>query len=503
MNFESRLANLERRMESYESMKKKRKADVLVESDVDEVEEEVSAAESGAGGAGGEDVGDSEEILKGVLRHSKPSGEFEWARKQINLAQTDPADLDQYFTALVAALVVQGYLDSYTAWMNRFVAPAPASGVLKGRAVEAYVSKNLLMMLNLQPLSRGRKAKEDGLATLKKRSTYEKVMECARAVSRGEVLSYEPSPAALQLSTTTPKKNAGGRKKKLATAAVTSEVEVEAEAEEVEDDADEAEEVEEEVEEDDEDVFAMPLGKGKGPLLAMMASIEAEREAEREAAAAAAVEEEKDASEEAVEEAAEEDMEEDVEATQAQMVTQADAVPVVEMEKVDLFSMPSSSSSSAVGVAAALPSSSSSSLPSSSSSLRSRFMAKKIVSTAVSPAAHPMVQESPSYEWEPLDVNRRSMVMTAAGAWGSYLNWRQAFEADPRFENRYTEYTRPNGERSSLTGYYVRFFSAWPTIVSGEDVASMAPQKADSMYVRWLQSLSTTKTVEVIRERLL
>lgn len=497
MNFESRLANLERRMESYESMKKKRKADVLVESDVDEVEEDVSAAESGAGGAGGEDVGDSEEILKGVLRHSKPSGEFEWARKQINLAQTDPADLDQYFTALVAALVVQGYLDSYTAWLNRFVAPAPASGVLKGRAVEAYVSKNLLMLLNLQPLSRGRKAKEDGLATLKKRSTYEKVLECARAVSRGEALSYEPSPAALQLITTTPKKNAGGRKKKLATAAtaaVTSEVE--AEAEEVEDDAEEAEEVEEEAEDDDEDVFTMPLGKGKGPLLAMMASIEAEREAE----AAAAVEEEKDASEEAVEEAVEEAAEEDAEATQAQMVTQ---VPVVEMEKVDLFSMPSSSSSSAVGVAAALPSSSSSSLPSSSSSLRSRFMAKKIVSTAVSPAAHPMVQESPSYEWEPLDVNRRSMVMTAAGAWGSYLNWRQAFEADPRFENRYTEYTRPNGERSSLTGYYVRFFSAWPTIVSGEDVASMAPQKADSMYVRWLQSLSTTKTVEVIRERLL
>lgn len=106
-------------------------------------------------------------------------------------------------------------------------------------------------------------------------------------------------------------------------------------------------------------------------------------------------------------------------------------------------------------------------------------------------------------DWEPLDVNRRSMVQTPTGAWDSYLNWRKAFEADPRFENRYTEYTRPDGDRSSLTGYYVRFFNAWPSIVSAEEVASMPPQKADSMYMRWLQSLSTTKTKEEIREKLL
>ncbi len=499
MNFESRLADLERRMESFESMKKKRKADVLFESS-DEEDVDMNASAAGAAPADSSST-DAEEILKGVLRHSKPSGEFEWARKQINLAQTEPADLDRYFTALIAALVVHGFLDSYTAWMNRFVSPLPPTGVLKGRAVEAYVSKNLLMMLNLQPLSRGRKAKEDALSTLKRRSTYDKVMECARAVSRGEILSYEPSPAALQLSTVaTTKKNAGGRKKKLLVATPpASEDEAE---DEVEDEAEAEGEAEEEAEDEEEEevevpksAYAFMIGKGKGMswpddgVDATQAQVATQLEVESEASEAESAAESS---------ASEAESEENVESeAHSEVRVESEVVPVVEFKKVDLFSMPSSSSLSTVAPTA----SSAVTAGSTAGSLRSRFLAKKVVSVPSVP--HPMMQESTPMDWEPLDVNRRSMVQTPTGAWDSYLNWRKAFEADPRFENRYTEYTRPDGDRSSLTGYYVRFFNAWPSIVSAEEVASMPPQKADSMYMRWLQSLSTTKTKEEIREKLL
>lgn len=482
MNFETRLNELERRMETYESMKKKRKADVLEEESENDVDVEVEAT----GVVVGRD--DFEEILKGVLRHSKPSGEFEWARKQIQLTQTDPADLDRYFTALVAALVVHGYVDSYTAWLNRFVVPQPPTGIFKSRSVEAYVSKNLLTMLNLQPLSRGNKAKDVALDTLKKRSTYEKILECARAVSRGETLTYEPSPAALQLKTCAPKKSSGGRKKKILSPPADKMNDDEPVEEDKEDkgdkgdndekgddepveEGDDEEGEDEEGEDEEEDVFAFKgamIGgcKAKDSYFAAQDASEPECEPEFEPV------------------------------TQVQTATQVEPdvcvsspTGTVEFERVDIFSMPTSSSS--LPPQLAVPA-----LSSSASSLRNRLMMKKS-------SPHPMMQESTPLEWEPLDVNRRSMVQTPTGAWDSYMSWRKAFEADPRFENRYVEYTRPNGDRSSLTGYYVRFFNAWPSIVSSDEIAVMSPQKADSMYVRWLQSLSTTNTTDSIREKLL
>lgn len=497
MNVEARLAQLERRMHAFESIKKRKVDDLDEDENMDELMHE--DADLGAGGVSTTTIHESEEILKGVLRHSKPSGEFEWARKQINLTQTDPADLDQYFTALIASLVVHGYMDSYTAWLNRFVVPVPPTGILKGRAIEAYVSKNLLVMLNLQPLGRGRAAKDVAIATLRKRSTYEKVLECARMVSRGENLSYEPSPAALQLETPPKrtksvkktvvddgedKKSSAGtgdsaRKKKLFAQKPLLEEEDGSDATEGGEDASDASD------EPDEDVFEpfVPAQTHSGASVVM---------------------EEKDDSENSD---VEEDSDADVDATQMQPATQAtqatqathveESVPVVDLQKVsvaavDEFFMP---------VVAAPPTNESSVAP--ATSLRQRFMAKKIITSSLAAAVHPMMQESTPMEWEPLDVNRRSMVQTPTGAWDSYLNWRKAFEADPRFENRYVEYTRPNGERSSMTGYYVRFFNAWPSIVCADEFASMSAQKADSMYVRWLQSLSTTKSTEEIREKLL
>ncbi len=556
MNYELafglRISELEKRMNAVEALQQgKRKANVL-EEDEDDVElvEDESEGGEGAGEGAGEGEDGFETILRGVLRHSKPATDFEWARKQLNLVQTDPADLDRYFEALIQSLVICGYVDSFTAWLNRFVSPV-SSGLLKPRNVEAYVMKNLLVLMNLQPAVRGKQGKDQALATLKKRSTYDKVIGLARRVARGESLSYEPSPAALQLQACPPKKaraaaagagaagtagaggaGGAGRKKKLFTQ---KPVEEGSDAEESSDDeagagegaGGAAEGDDDEASEEEAGKSSMPIGKGKGYYYEMLATSAAgagaaekdEGEGEGEGEDADEGEGEGEADEGESEEDGDEDegegekSEDDDAPTQVQPATQQ--APVVELKKVDLLAAAKKEEEEVADFfmpqPVVAPSAPMTSGGAGASDLRSRFMAKKLISSSSSSSSsasvqqHPMMAESAPLEWEPLDVNRRSMVQTSTDALDSYLSWRKAFEADPRFENRYTEYTRPNGERSTLTGYYVRFFTAWPCVVvsSPEEVSSMDARQVDTIYVRWLSTLSKTKSMEAIRERLL
>jgi hypothetical protein len=510
MNLEARVQNLERRMDAYESTTTKQSKRKV--ADVDEV----SAGGAGAGSSTADDhlppSSSDEALLQQVMTHFKPLSDLEWTRK-MSVTQTDPSKLDAYFTVLVQSLAIGGYMDSFTAWQHRFVMPKQT--IFKQRAVDTYHMKNLMVLMNLQTkVKRGKQASEAMLEILKQRSTYEKVMDLVRRVARGEKLVYEPTFAALNLEASAPKRaNNTGRKKLFVQKAA------------MDDDS------------DDEDVFGAGAGAGAS---ADEAEADAEDDdAEDEAEADEAEADEAEADEEAEADDAEAD---DAEAdsdcsvmnmddcTQPQLATQVPpppptppmmqqvALPVLAhsapsedvpppppsptaaaaIEKIDLFAVVPS----AAPVAAAAPAN--------SNPLR-RFMAKKTMtaapaaSSASSSPVHPMMEAMAALSWEPVDVNRHSMVQLPTGACDSYMNWRKAFDADPRVENRYTEYTRPNGERSSVTNFYVRFFTVHecPLIEPAESVTTMDTRVLDTMYARWIATLTKKMSLDELRETLL
>jgi hypothetical protein len=172
------------------------------------------------------------------------------------------------------------------------------------------------------------------------------------------------------------------------------------------------------------------------------------------------------------------------------------------IEKLDLFTMPS-----AAAPLAAAPSTVTGT--SATNPLR-RFMAKKAAVSAPSAAPsavpmHPMMEAMAAFSWEPLDVNRHGMVQLSTGACDSYMNWYKAFDADSRVENRYVEYTRANGERSSVAGYYVRFFTVrpCPLVSPAESVTTMKTSELDTIYMRWIGTLTKTESYDSLREALL
>jgi hypothetical protein len=511
MNLEARVQNLERRMDAYESTTTKQSKRKV--ADVDEV----SAGGAGAGSATADDhlppSSSDEALLQQVMTHFKPLSDLEWTRK-MSVTQTDPSKLDAYFTVLVQSLAIGGYMDSFTAWQHRFVMPKQT--IFKQRAVDTYHMKNLMVLMNLQTkVKRGKQASEAMVEILKQRSTYEKVMDLVRRVARGEKLVYEPTFAALNLEASAPKRaNNTGRKKLFVQKAA------------MDDDS------------DDEDVFGAGTGAGAGASddeaeVDEAEADEAEDDAEADDAEADDAEDVFGAGAGAGAGASADEAEADSDCsvmnmddcTQPQVATQVPpppptppmmhaALPTVvrsapsedvpppppsptaaAIEKIDLFAVVPS----AAPVAAAAPVN--------SNPLR-RFMAKKTMTTAPSASSspvHPMMEAMAALGWEPLDVNRHSMVQLPTGACDSYMNWRKAFDADPRLENRYTEYTRPNGERSSVTNFYVRFFTVHecPLIEPAESVTTMDTRVLDTMYARWIATLTKKMSLDELRETLL
>ena len=520
MNIEARVQNLERRMDAFETTKQsKRKVAALDDESAD------FAPGEGAGGAIATinlpPSSSDEALLQQVMTHFKTLSDLEWARK-MSVTQTDPSKLDAYFTALVQSLVIGGYMDSFTAWQHRFVMPKQT--IFKQRVVDTYHMKNLVVLMNLQTkVKRGKQASEAMLEILKQRSTYEKVMDLVRRVARGEKLVYEPTFAALHLEASAPKRanTTSGRKKLFVQKASMAD--------------------------DDEDVFGAGHDASDDEADEAEADDDAEAdeaeadEAEAEADDAEAEADEAEADEAEADEAEADEADSDCsvmnmddECTQPQPATQVPppppptppmvaptSVPFVSVlmsnevppppssplkasiEKVDLFaiapSVPVVAPSAPVATASA------------TNPLR-RFMAKK-VSAAPSPAAapvatalvHPMMEALAALSWEPLDVNRHSMVQLPTGACDSYMNWRKAFDADPRVENRYTEYTRPNGERSSVINYYVRLFTVQkcPLVEPAESVTTMDTRVLDSIYARWISTLTKSMSLDELRETLL
>lgn len=515
------MQNLERRMDAFENTtttKQSKRKVVAIDEDF--------APGEGAGGAGaaaaaaaypGPPSSSDEALLQQVMTHFKPLSDLEWTRK-MSVTQADPAKLDGYFTALVQSLVIGGYMDSFTAWQHRFV--MPVSTIFKQRAVDTYHMKNLMVLMNLQTkVKRGKQASEAMLEIMKQRSTYEKVMDLVRRVARGEKLVYEPTFAALNLEASAPKRSStGGRKKLFAQKAAV-----------MDDDS-------------DDDVFGAGHGAGGGGSDDDEDAAEAEAEVEAEA----------EADEHGADEASDDsdcervDMEEDY--TQPQPMTQVpppptppmeeayvshstpdvvsnelppppptppmeepveepSTAPTASIEKFDLFAMPSAA-------VAAVPSVTGTSAT--TNPLR-RFMAKKaavVAAPSVAPSAssavpsvpvHPMMEAMAALSWEPLDVNRHGMVQLSTGACDSYMNWYKAFDADSRVENRYVEYTRANGERSSVINYYVRFFTArpCPLVSPAESVTTMKTSELDTIYMRWIGTLTKTESYDSLREALL
>ncbi len=507
------MQNLERRMDAFEFPKQLKRKVIALDEDFTPGE--------GAGGTAAYEEAHSapsssdEALLQQVMTHFKPLSDLEWTRK-MSVTQADPVKLDGYFTALVQSLVIGGYMDSFTAWQHRFV--VPVSTIFKQRAVDTYHMKNLVVLMNLQTkVKRGKQASEAMLEILKQRSTYEKVMDLVRRIARGEKLVYEPTFAALNLEASAPKRtNNTGRKKLFVPKAAAA----------MDDDSG-----------DESDVFGAGGGGGGS-------DDEDEAEAEVDEVAAAEDDAEADVDEVAaevedeVEEASDDsdcdrvNMEEDY--TQPQMMTQVpppppptppmeahvvsndlppppptppmeeSTAPTASIEKVDLFTMPS---------APLAPSAASVAATSATTNPLRRFMAKKATVaapsapsvSAVVPPVHPMMEAMAALSWEPLDVNRHGMVQLSTGACDSYMNWYKAFDADSRVENRYIEYTRANGERSSVAGYYVRFFTVrpCPLVSPPESVTTMKTSELDTIYMRWIGTLTKTESYDSLREALL
>jgi hypothetical protein len=105
--------------------------------------------------------------------------------------------------------------------------------------------------------------------------------------------------------------------------------------------------------------------------------------------------------------------------------------------------------------------------------------------------------------WEPVDVNRHMTVMTRAGSWTPFFNWRSAYEKDPRPENRYVEYHRRDGTTASLEGYVRRFFEVWPMPgLDLVDVDALTPTELDVMVKQHMRGLLKKKTLGELREAL-
>lgn len=510
MSLESRVKTLERRMDAFEKQSitnNKRKAAVIDESESDDFIAPAEAASSAAAATAPVDDGTNECLLQNVLTHFKPLSDLEWTRR-MSVTQTDPAKLDAYFTGLVQSLVISGYLDSFTAWQRRFV--LPTTTVFKQRPVDTYHMKNLLVFMNLlAKVRRGKQASDAMLEMLKKRSTYEKVMDLAHRVARGETLTYEPTFASLQLEASAPKRASnptGGSKKKLF-----------AQKKDMldSDDSDASSDENDDASEDEAHIHAPAPAHAAAPVVPASSSSSSSSTAPVEAPAVAPTTPEApaeapvspadaDVDASATPEAADASDDADcsfVNADDADLATQpqpATQVPVASIEKVDLFAMPSSACTAPPVVPSTTFVPTAAASASSSNTLRSRFMATKKV------LQHPMMDSLAPLDWEPLDVNRHGMVLTSTDAWDSYLNWRKAFDADPRIENRYTEYTRPNGDRTSVIGYYVRFFTARPCMLvpSPEDVASMKTSDVNTIYVHWLATLTKSESRDSIREAL-
>jgi hypothetical protein len=107
------------------------------------------------------------------------------------------------------------------------------------------------------------------------------------------------------------------------------------------------------------------------------------------------------------------------------------------------------------------------------------------------------------YIWEPVDVNRHMTVMTRAGSWTPFFNWRSAYEKDPRPENRYVEYHRRDGTTGSLEGYVRRFFEVWPMPgLDLMDVDALTPTEVDVMVKQHMRGLLKKKTLGELRDAL-
>lgn len=108
-----------------------------------------------------------------------------------------------------------------------------------------------------------------------------------------------------------------------------------------------------------------------------------------------------------------------------------------------------------------------------------------------------------SFIWEPVDVNRHMTVLTRAGSWAPFFNWRSAYEKDPRPENRYTEYHRRDGTTASLEGYVRRFFEVWPMPgLDLMDVDVLTPVELDVMVKQHMRTLLKKKTLGELRDAL-